>query len=75
MHAVKGTQRGRPLARGAGEGKPWRGGDQDFVLSDTRLGLIAEGHGIDPSRPLLAPTERTAPGVPEDDNPVSVGST
>jgi hypothetical protein len=59
---------GRPLARGAGEGKPWRGGHQGFVLSDNRLGLMAEGHGMDPSRPLLAPIERIAPGVPEDDN-------
>ena len=51
-----------------GEGKPWRGGYRGFVLSDNRLGLIAEGHGMNASRPLLAPIERIAPGVPQDDN-------
>jgi hypothetical protein len=51
-----------------GKEKPCRGGRQGFVLSGDRLVLIAEGHGMDPSRPLLAAIERVAPGIPEDDN-------
>jgi hypothetical protein len=51
-----------------GQGKPWRPLGQGFVLSDDRLGLIAQGHGMDPSRPLLAAIERVAPGIPEDDH-------
>jgi hypothetical protein len=51
-----------------GKGKPWRGGRQGCVLSGDGLGLIAGGHGMDPSRPLLAPIERIGPGVPENDN-------
>jgi hypothetical protein len=43
-------------------------GHQGFVLSGDGLGLIAGGHGMDPSRPLLAPIERIGPGVPENDN-------
>jgi hypothetical protein len=38
------------------------------VLSTNRLRLIAGEHGMDPSRPFLAPIERIAPGVPEDDD-------
>jgi hypothetical protein len=68
-NTVAGQQHYQGRLRGVqGKGKPWRGGRQGFVLSGDGLGLIAGGHGMDPSRPLLAPIERIGPGIPENDN-------
>jgi hypothetical protein len=58
----------RLVARGAGQREALARGHQGFVLSGDGLGLIAGGHGMDPSRPLLAPIEGIGPGVPENDN-------